>query len=505
MNQPTGATAHDARSIDYDRGRVLLAPSGTPAPFAVAGSVTVTGGLALAYDAAYRRVDVIGADGAPVATLIGHPYLPDAGFLADGAVHRLTAACASLADLEDTLLARLAGNFLLVTQGVLAPRVYLDGAGSMPLVYMPERRMAATTANVILSPADYTERFETAHHKAMILDEGIGGWIPGYETAHRGLRRLLPNHALDLESWDAVRHWPNARGVQPWTDPAAAMDEITGLVRRFCEGAAAAWPLYAALTAGRDTRFILAACRSFAATTDWFTVATGLDPMDVDVAETLARRHGLSHHTLALAVATPAQQDAWDHAVGHVIVEHNRANHPTLLATPDDCVIMSGLFGEMGSCRYYTNDHATVNERPLTVASLVKRLALPETDRAVAAMAEWFAPISHLPPSSVLDLALWEIKEGGWSMAQRPAQGAIRLHLIPIAQRRVLELFTMMDPKVKDGPAFYIACIAAMWPELLAVPINRFGDYRDVTTKLRKLVTPGRLKRYLRARLAARG
>ena len=64
------------------------------------------------------------------------------------------------------------------------------------------------------------------HHHAIVA-EGVGAWIAGDDTAHRGVRRLLPNHALDLATWEYRRHWPVADSDLSWlrADDAVAAEK----------------------------------------------------------------------------------------------------------------------------------------------------------------------------------------------------------------------------------------------------------------------------------------
>ncbi|MEL7519503.1 MAG: hypothetical protein AAFN48_11190, partial [Pseudomonadota bacterium] len=230
---------------------------------------------------------------------------------------------------------------------------------------------------------------------------------------------------------------------------------------------------------------------------DWFTF--GRDPLHIDHAlpKALAETLDLSHTFLDTPRASEAQMQAWDRAVGHTVRESNRETHPALDQLPN-AFIMTGLYGENGRSRMYASDFMTINDKPVSVDMVVGRLGLPKAPEVMQAVEEWLAGIAWLPTSAILDLAFHEIKFGTWAMAQVPAQHAIRPALLPFAQRDVQRAFMATDPTVKTTQALFQRIGEMGWPEAMALPVNRFGDYRDPLFKLRKLTSRAHVTRLLR-------
>lgn len=487
----------------YDQYRVLVSRDGVGSSVVRGKSISI-GRTAICFDSRYKCVTFVDADGDEIATAIGFPYLAGAGFMSDGARHTIKTVCSTTSILENALINVLAGSFIIISHGKLQQRLYLDPAGSMPIVFRTDTPRAGSTADAVFDDAEYQSRFDDKTYQSLVLAEGLGGWIPGYDTAHTGLKRLLPNHCLDLESWRAERHWPNSATDTKWLPPTESVEIICSALTEFCSASVEQSNVYSGLTAGQDTRLVLAGCRSVKQKMKFFTYHARDSQIDVDIARRISVTFGLNHEVFFPRSANAHQQAAWDRAVGHCVLEHNRNNHPVLYELPDDAVIFSGLYGEVGCCRLYRGDYETINGIKLDEKFVLKRLALPVTERTLQAVRLWLEPISQYEPSVILDLAFWELKFGGWAMSQRPAQGSIRMHHLPLAQRAILQTFVFTNPLDKLGSIFYRTCIRRLWPELADLPFNKYGSFQDQVLMLKKLFRPGRLRGFLRSKYKAR-
>src|SRR4029077_6543503 len=83
-------------------------------------------------------------------------------------------------------------------------------------------------------------------------------------------RCLLPNHSLDLHRWTIRRFWPRkARGRLPLKEAA---EKGAKQLRALTLAASRRFPLSLPLTAGRDSRALLAAARDVAKEVHFFTL-----------------------------------------------------------------------------------------------------------------------------------------------------------------------------------------------------------------------------------------
>ena len=129
-----------------------------------------------------------------------------------------------LTDFESFLYG-FSGRFVAVMLATDSARIYLDPCGSLSVVYSPHQEVVSS------SPALIPYSKETADKREFIEAIGIpftNAMYPLGATPRHGVDRLLPNHCLDLTSWQAVRHWPSTK-LAKTTNTSAAVAEIARL------------------------------------------------------------------------------------------------------------------------------------------------------------------------------------------------------------------------------------------------------------------------------------
>lgn len=375
--------------------------------------------------------------------------------------------------LEDFAYA-FGGRWVLLHIDDHVQRIYLDADGSNSLVYDPRARRAASTTGLLLDDDEYTERFDAELYG--FLGVSGAGWFPSGLTAHHGIRRLLCNHFLDLSTWEPTRHWPTTD--PQWTgDPRGHCRRIAEIVRMACETLFSGHSSCITLTAGNENRLLLAACRELAADVEFVTVDVPGAELDVHMAGRLAARFGLRHRILPARRAGPAQERAWQYAASHSLCGMNMHYHPTIEPLGSKEYFLGGLGGEVARAFFwFPRDDETLQLDP---RSLVSRLLMPVHPRVVEATEPWLESVRRFNPLTQLDLAYLELRMSAWAFAQSYAQDAIVDHLHPIICREVFRLMLELPPDAKRQNRFVREGIEALWPELLELPINRYGDARD--------------------------
>lgn len=281
------------QEVGFDRRRIHISVDDHQDNKLPDGRMEVAG-LIVRYDPILRHVYFTRANGDVVGVAIGNPYYDGSGFLEDGSSVVLDGDCQTLPEIEAAILPRLAGPHILILYGTGNPTLYLDPGGTMPIVYDPEAKRAGLTTEMLLDDREYEARFDHELH-AMSIGKGYGGWIVGERTAHKGVKRLLPNHALDLVTWQPRRFWPLTEIDVAWVNEAQAQQVIADRMRSFCNAGAGEFNVHLALTAGNDTRFVLSACRDIHKQVEVFTIASRGAQLDVARAREIASALGLSH------------------------------------------------------------------------------------------------------------------------------------------------------------------------------------------------------------------
>jgi len=361
--------------------------------------------------------------------------------------------------------------FVLDADGV--SRLYLDADGTLSAVYDPETGRAGATAAMLLDDDAYAARFDGELHRHLdILREG---WFPAGLTAHRGISRLLVNHHLDLSDGTARRHWPT--GPIPETaEPEAACLQVAEQTRRTVEALRADGTLAAALTGGNESRFLLAACRPFAGELDFVTVDGPETRRDVDLARRLAARFGLNHRTLALRRADAAGQARWHAQTGHCMGGSNMVSHPTVLPLAEVDHFVVGFGGEIGRGFFWRPQDTA--DMAVTAETIERRMGMAPHPRVRAAVAAWLADAPEGDAFQTLDLAYLELRMGCWGYALSYVLPEVS-HVSPMVGRTAYESMLSLPPAWRRENRLILDTIGLLWPDLLEVPINRYGNFRD--------------------------
>ncbi len=476
-------------------------------PFGIAGAADAAGSgprLRLRLSPGMQSLPIRLADGTRLGTLSGFVlrghHGPGIGIGGDAITVSMPVPDATA--FEKTVLDHLHGLYVIETHDALPPRLYPDAGGGVPLVYCPESHRVASSAGMMFDDAEYRERFLAERHKRLIEKEISGSWIVGRNTAHRGLYRVMPNFYLDLETWTTRRFWPRRGEFELGLPLETAAEQVATAMQGYVEAAVDQYGLVCpTFTAGFDSRLILAASRNVHQRMRFFTMGQPGDGLDQDITAIIAGRLGLNHVYVPVRQADAAQMALWDRLVGDVVSEINRKIWPTLLGLEGD-LMFTGMYGETGRCRLYRYDAGTINDHPATAAFVLKRLTLPVDAELRPDIDDWVDGISWLPRSAVLDLAFNELRFGCWAMTQGPIQQALKLTMMPFAQRPIQAAFMAVPPLEKGTETLFTRIAELLWPETMTFAVNKYGDYRDVTAKLKKLFKRDHLVRFIRDRFA---
>lgn len=464
-----------------------------------AGGVQLSPGLATWPIHDSRGIEVARAHGMLVRGWLGP------GLRLDGPILRFAGEIASADAFETQVMEGLRGLLLFETVAPLPRRLYPDCGATIPLVWCSETGQIGSSAGHILDADAYQRRFLTARFEKFVGGEGQNGWITGSMTAHAGVSRLLANHYLDLETLTAHRFWPRAGQLDA---PPPGLEDCAQAVaddlRGYAQAVVDQHSLAVTLTAGLDSRLMLAALGPRAQDVSFFTFASERGGPDREIPARICSALGLSYAEYPPIAASAAEIAQWDHLVGHAMRESNRLIHPTMRQIRAEA-IMTGLYGEPSRGFLYAHDWQTVNDVAAEPHQIIGRLKQPQDPELTTEIAAWMAPIAHLPRSTILDLAYLELRMGNWAMGQNAVQAALKPAYMPFAQWRIQAAFLALPLDVRGGGLLLPRIGEILWPAVMQFPINRFGDYRDhlgPLARIGQLGNPQKVIRYLRKRMA---
>ena len=417
----------------------------------------------------------------------------------------------------DEILAPLAGSYVCLLAAGSDLRFYLDACGSLSAFYAAEQQ--CITSNLFLIP-DARSFGDNRRYAGQFDIPASDCMFPVGMTPRMDVERLLPNHYLDLTSWKAVRHWPKA-ALAETTDVRETVAEIGNLVARNISAVARAVPIQMSLTAGRDSRMLLACSRPWASQVSFFTCAlpdrTGR--LDVHVAQRLAKTFGLRHRVLPFLESSEADGAKWLYRTSVSVGERNGLEEMRTLRQLDTGrAYLPGLVAELARGYYWdlVHDLPDPEDRDCLSQALLKSMKAPIDGYTRARMAAW---MSGVPASSIwnlLDFFYLEQRLGCWAGVIGYAYvDMIRFESWPLNSRRLTALMLSLPYEYKAAARLNDDIIHSRWPELGDFPHNKgklhfhLGDvlahpFEGAALLLRALANPLWAARRVRSRWAVR-
>ena len=303
---------------------------------------------------------------------------------------------------------------------------------------------------------------------------GEGCWI-GDGTQYLGVRHLLPNHYLDFEEKRSIRYWPISTlehlEIEYASRQSAEILEYTMLA------ATNRFPLSMAITAGWDSRCILAATRNVRSKIYYYIQKYGTmtdSHPDIRVPLKLAQILGIPFH---LIECSDYQDKAFDIALErNVFVLHNPAKKVLLRSFYQDFqgkVNASGNISDLCRTVYGINP-------VYKIADLLTRVYLSDSEYAADSLKEWYAEAKQRCNAlgyNLRDLFFWEQVLGNWG-AMFAAELDIAIdEFYPFGTRRLVETILAVDERLRPytNSKVHRRIIEMLWPELLSEPINPIG------------------------------
>ena len=425
-------------------------------------------------------LEVVDGSGVGTGWVLGHPLVPGQGPVEPPL--RVPAAIADpdFADAFERLLYFHAGQYAGVLLGP-SPRVYVDAFGSLPVLYDPTLELVSSSPFLLTEDEDVPDSilFETLEM------ERIGRWFILGTTAHARAERLLPNHLLDLRSWAPRRHWPPSE-IEPGN-----VDELVDQVADAIEGAVVAAAARerpnVSITAGADSRCILACSRAHLERLRYFTVAfsDGLGDTDVRGAPGVAALCDLDHRVLPWIPATQADIDRFLYQTGWCIGElRGKRAGPTYAqlggSGPYVCGVGSIISKNWRKLRLTRDGRG---HSPTDAGFLLRYFWFPELPELVERADRWLEEAPRLDPFNVRLLYHLEMRYGCWGGAL--AMGypeACSYTLYPFGQRVIADAVLRLPLDYRLAGTLRHDIVLRRWPELHDLPVNR-PTFRVATTR----------------------
>ncbi|HMJ80196.1 MAG TPA: hypothetical protein VK592_04070 [Candidatus Dormibacteraeota bacterium] len=385
-----------------------------------------------------------------------------------GTLDRILEGSAAFGGRWALVVAEEVGLHLLTDATGLRQVFYTAGVGS---------RWCASQASLIAAEAGIARDPEASAFLGSLYVRAYSEfWWPFDTSPFRGVRRLPPNHVLDLERGEVTRYWPvSAPAPRPFE---RVVDAGAELLRGSLEAAANRAPLALTLTAGLDTRVLLAAARDLRSRAVWYTLDPRMlhtSPADLDVAARLSARLGLTHLVIGRGPKVPDYRRLYAESVDAPHAAWATVGEGLWEAFPPERMAVFASSSEIARAPEHWHD----SPRRVTPGSLVAfaNMSADESGLARTAFGRWLedaGPSAERSGYHPLMLFYWENRIGSWLATGVAEWDLIHETCAPFSCRHLLETLLASDVADRRGPAcrLHHALVERMWPEALLEPVN---------------------------------
>jgi hypothetical protein len=358
------------------------------------------------------------------------------------------------------------GKWMLIGAG----EVHLDCCGLLGCFYtsINGARWVSGSLAILQEIGGFTPRPETLTHR-----KGLE-WYPPPTTRFEGVSKLLPSQILNLKTFGI-----EARGLPkpiPGLPYDAMIDQLAERIKFGLENACRpAKRVFTQLTAGYDSRLVLAAIRSLgikaeAYTTESYYIAYA----DVTLPPKLAKLTGYRHRYIKRGPYSKEKEALYDYHTARNCGDIDRAKYAEGQWDPfgkGDLILRGGIF-EAGRCEFWKKLGGD-----FTVQSVLKGVRQqydPESFIAKA-FSEWMKWVDQTPTEGLdwRDRFYIEQRVTGWLSAIEQSLDLTGTDRFNVANcHDIISLMLSAPVEKRKGFVYYVYLIRKLYPALLKYPFN---------------------------------
>ena len=411
------------------------------------------------------------------ATLLGYLIDPTAPSHKDHQILvNLLSACRSAAD-APAIASHLGGRWVMLVDDDSNSLLFHDPCGLREVFFsndkldqfwcasQPERIAEIND----LQPSDEARTFMATDYFA----KGHEPWWPGDKTAYDEITHLLPNHVLDLRTRKTQRFWPTEHAGS--LDFETAAQAASELLRKILEAAGRRFRLALPLTAGMDSRMILAAAKPLDGIWHYTALRDGLTraSADIVVPGQLLARLGKQHHVLECEQVMSDQfADVYSQNVSPAHDSAGAIAEGVLKHFPQGHVSLSGHCSEIARDTY-----DVTHKPPPTAKDLAGLVRMNDNPYAIEQFDNWLEatrPVCDALGYRAWDLFFWEQEYGVWAANGQSQWDLIHERMTPFNHRGLLNILLQVDPQFRRPPDYSLfrRIVEILNAELLSEPFN---------------------------------
>lgn len=302
-------------------------------------------------------------------------------------------------------------------------------------------------------------------------------WYPFGVTPFVGVHRLLPNHSLSLTTWQTQRLFPSSPEVLAYNakrcNVMQVVMDIAECIKANVSALIEAGNNLVHLTAGRDTRMILAACRQHLDKCQFQTVAVDCPQarLDCHVASELGKRFELRYRQLPVMKPSLQELDEWQQRTGDCVYDTVAQLCATAKHYGRYTHEIMGTGGEAArGCYWYPGDD---RKESISALELLERFEIVPGEITLQLAQSWLDGLQGYRVGDILDLAYVELRLGCWAGASVYGHPVSFPSLSPFNSHFIYQRLLSLPLAYRINRQFVRDYLNLLWPELQSLPFNR--------------------------------
>ncbi len=319
----------------------------------------------------------------------------------------------------------------------------------------------------------------------------------GNTTLYDEIFQLLPNHYFDVKNAKTVRYWPNMPIESLDVDEAA--EKCAKIIMGYMENICARYDVMLPVTAGKDSRILLAATRNIKDKVYYYVNKENRlndKSQDISIPKSILSKLGIDFHIIdPYTTINEGFKEVYFSNNSLASPKYLYIIHNYFLKFPDKV----NLPGNIASQAYYRYKYPDFIISPVSLAELNR---ISKYDFAIEYYAKWLSDIQDICNKTnvhLLNLFYWEERLANWGTQVQLDKDIAQEEINPYNSRLLASLFLSVNYKLLLPPdyVFYKKIINKLWPEVLKEPINPSlkSEVKKIIEKIGLLKTLYKIKR----------
>lgn len=304
-----------------------------------------------------------------------------------------------------------------------------------------------------------------------------GLWI-GTRTPFQNIFHLMPNFYLDLDKKMSYRYWPyNKREEISLKEGANLMAKI---LKGTILGASKRYKLYQSLTAGFDTRVLLAASKDVKDQIKFIMNIIYRHSLnaDIKISKRIAKKHNINFEIVDINkfdVDSNFRSIIYKNNI-YAQEAHINVFYDAYKKKLDDTYWVTGTFGnQILRIPFY------LKKKRITSFDIAKQFEYNNYSYAVDSIEEWLKEAEEVYNKygyNLVNMFYWEQYTGNLQALSASQQDIVREEIRPFNCRKLITTYISLKDKYryKDYPKAHLMIIRILWKDLLKIPIAAYKN-----------------------------